>query len=100
MVNATAQYVATCYKREKVIIICDVFKGYRGIPLGKASQKVLSNMTYNGVYTPTRIPQGPVDSVMHFQWAMNFIFAERKRKHMLAWIDDIIEAARTMEYWF
>lgn len=84
----------------KYFITCDGFKGYWQLPLAKESQEIMSIMTHDGVYTPTRIPQGATDSVMHFQSAMDEIFADRKGIDVLAWIDDILGGAKTFEHWF
>ena len=48
----------------------DAYKGYWQFPLAKESQELLSFMTDEGVYTPTRVIQGATDAVACFQAGM------------------------------
>lgn len=90
------QFMSGC----QYYITCDGFKGYWQLPLDKESQEIMSIMTHNGVFTPTRISQGAADSVMFFQSAMDTIFDEEKGKIVMTWVDDIIGAAGSFKRWF
>ncbi|GMF30981.1 unnamed protein product [Phytophthora fragariaefolia] len=68
----------------------DLMKGFWQMPLHPDSQEVLSFMTEDSVFTPLRVPQGAMDSSVHFQNQLQAVFRELLGHHCLIWIDDII----------
>jgi transposase InsO family protein len=75
----------------------DAFKGFWQLPLSEESQEHFSFITDEGVYTPTRVPQGCSDAVMYFQHTMQKIFEEQFNKTLLLWLDDILSYSTTFE---
>lgn len=45
----------------------DFIKPFWQLPLAKACQEMMSYMTDDKIYTPTRVPQGCSDAALHFQ---------------------------------
>jgi transposase InsO family protein len=85
----------------------DAFKGFWQLPLAPESQEYFSFITEDGVYTPTRVPQGCCDSVMYFQSTMQDVFQTWYLKAIVIWLDDIMkynktfgECLQTMKYVF
>ncbi|POM74838.1 Hypothetical protein PHPALM_8140 [Phytophthora palmivora] len=77
----------------------DLFKGFWQLPLDVASQELFSFVTEDGVFTPTRVPQGASDSAMHFQLQMQNCFQDMLYVSVLVWIDDLLLFARTAEHY-
>ncbi|OWZ09619.1 hypothetical protein PHMEG_00017650 [Phytophthora megakarya] len=55
-------------------------------------------MTVDGIFTPTRLQQGSVDSSLHFQQLIEKIMRESQLLYdnVLAWIDDLLIYAETI----
>ncbi|KAJ0389674.1 hypothetical protein P43SY_011921 [Pythium insidiosum] len=68
----------------------DLFKGFWQLPLASESQELFSFLTEDGVFTPTRVPQGAADSALHFQLQMHSVFRELLYESVLFWIDDVL----------
>lgn len=49
----------------------DFFKGFWQMPLAEDSQDIFSFVMEDGIFTPTRVPQGAMDSAVHFQAQVN-----------------------------
>ncbi|KAE9332990.1 hypothetical protein PR003_g14240 [Phytophthora rubi] len=75
----------------------DFIKGFWQLPLAESSQEMLSYATDEGVFTPTRVPQGSCDAALHFPATMEKCFAELVYKSLLIWIDDLLLFADTIE---
>lgn len=73
----------------------DLMKGFWQMPLHPDSQEVLSFMTEDFVFTPVKVPQGAMDSSVHFQTQLQDVFRELLDRHCLIWIDDIIVYAES-----
>ncbi|KAE8908713.1 hypothetical protein PF001_g4709 [Phytophthora fragariae] len=73
----------------------DMFKGFWQLPLDEDSQEIFSIKTDEGVYTPTRVPQGAVDSAMHFQSTMQEVFGDMMNHNLLVYVDDVVLYAPT-----
>jgi hypothetical protein len=73
----------------------DFFKGFWQMPLAEDSQEIFSFVTEDGVFTPTRVPQGAMDSAVHFQAQVNECFRGMLHNSLLAWIDDTLLHANT-----
>ncbi|GMF37865.1 unnamed protein product [Phytophthora fragariaefolia] len=73
----------------------DMFKGFWQLPLAEDSQEIFSINTDEGVYTPTRVPQGAVDSAMHFQSTMQEVFGDMMNHNLLVYVDDVVLYAPT-----
>jgi len=67
----------------------DFCSGYWQLPLHKDSQSALSFITHEGVWQPTRTPQGAKNSACNFQSRVEPCFIAI-RKHVKAWQDDFI----------
>ncbi|GLD95516.1 hypothetical protein PINS_up004193 [Pythium insidiosum] len=68
----------------------DLFKGFWQLPLASECQELFSFLTEDGVFTPTRVPQGAADSALHFQLQMHAVFRELLYESVLVWIDDVL----------
>lgn len=77
--------------------VFDFIKGYWQIGLSKCSREVLSYMTHQRIYTPTRVPQGCSNAALFFQATVEKCLSELLRKHLLVWIDDLLLYARDIE---
>ncbi|KAE9042606.1 hypothetical protein PR002_g3826 [Phytophthora rubi] len=75
----------------------DLFKGFWQLPLHHISQEFYSFVTEDGVFTPTRVPQGASDSATHFQLQMQDCFRDMLYDNLLVWIDDLLLFAKTPE---
>ncbi|KAE8896898.1 hypothetical protein PF008_g23924 [Phytophthora fragariae] len=77
----------------------DFLKSFWQMALAKVSQESQSYMTEDGVFTPTRLQQGSVDSSIHFQQSIEKIIREANLlyEHVLAWIDDLLIYADTID---
>ncbi|OWY94489.1 hypothetical protein PHMEG_00035758, partial [Phytophthora megakarya] len=75
----------------------DLFKGFWQLPLHTESQELFSFVTEDGVFTPTRVPQGASDSAMHFQLQMQECFREMLYHSLLVWIDDLLLFVKSAE---
>lgn len=73
----------------------DFFKGFWQMPLAEDSQEIFSFVTEDGVFTPTRVPQGAMDSAVHFQSQVNDCFRDMLHRSVLTWIDDVLLHATT-----
>ncbi|KAE9052852.1 hypothetical protein PR001_g140 [Phytophthora rubi] len=73
----------------------DMFKGFWQLPLAEDSQEIFSIKTDEGVYTPTRVPQGAVDSAMHFQSTLQEVFGDMMNHNLLVYVDDVVLYAPT-----
>eukprot|EP00644_Phytophthora_capsici_P012184 jgi/Phyca11/119395/e_gw1.38.469.1 len=65
------------------------------MPLHPNSREFFSFVTEDGVYTPTRVPQGASDSAVHFQAQMNDVLKDLLFRSVLVWIDDVLLFAHT-----
>ncbi|GMF14937.1 unnamed protein product [Phytophthora fragariaefolia] len=61
----------------------DLFKGFWQLPLHPISQELYSFVTEDGVFTPTRVPQGASDSATHFQLQMQDRFRDMLYDNLL-----------------
>ncbi len=75
----------------------DFLKGFWQLPLSIESQEILSFMTDEGIYSPTRVPQGCTDAALHFQATMEECFKELLYSQLLIWIDDMLLFGETIE---
>ncbi|OWZ15876.1 Retrovirusrelated Pol Polyprotein from transposon 297 [Phytophthora megakarya] len=65
----------------------DLFKGFWQRPLHPDSQELFSFVTEEGVFTPTRVPQGTSDSATHFQLQMQDCFREMLYESVLTHVE-------------
>lgn len=75
----------------------DLFKGFWQLPRAPASQELFSFITEDGVFTPTRVPQGASDSAVHFQLQMHKCFESMLYRNLIVWIDDLLLFAASAE---
>ncbi|GMF14713.1 unnamed protein product [Phytophthora fragariaefolia] len=75
----------------------DLFKRFWQLSLHPISQELYSFVTEDGVFTPTRVPQGASDSATHFQLPMQDRFRDMLYDNLLVWIDDLLLFAKTLE---
>jgi hypothetical protein len=64
---------------------------------GTECQEALSFATDSKIYTPNRVPQGAVDSALHFQSVMMECFKDLLDKCVLIWMDVILLFAKAQE---
>ncbi|KAE8955777.1 hypothetical protein PF011_g31695 [Phytophthora fragariae] len=87
--------VSSSVRGAKCFAKFDMIKGFWQLPLDVDSQELMSFMTEDTVYTPTRVPQGAVDFAIHFQ--MQDAMAPMLQRNALVWVDDVIIFAPTVE---
>lgn len=75
----------------------DFINGFWQLPLHRDSQEILSFVTHEKVYTPTRVPQGCMDAPIYFQKTMETCFDELLYKSLLIWIDDLLLYSEDIE---
>ncbi|OWY98683.1 hypothetical protein PHMEG_00030491 [Phytophthora megakarya] len=77
----------------------DFLKSFWQMALAQVSQESQSYMTEDGIFTPTRLQQGSVDSSIHFQQSVEKIMrrADLLYNHVLAWVDDLLIYADTID---
>ncbi|OWZ04566.1 hypothetical protein PHMEG_00023512, partial [Phytophthora megakarya] len=75
----------------------DFHKGFWQMPLHPNSQEMFSFVTEDGVFTPTRVPQGASDSAVHFQAQMNEVLKDLLFRSVLVWIDDVLLYAQSAD---
>ncbi|CAI5746326.1 unnamed protein product [Peronospora destructor] len=92
METATARVSGTMYYAR-----FDNFKDFRQLALHPDCQEQFSIVTEDGVYTPTRVPQGVTDSAIHYQNHMHTVYSPLVYDNLLVWINDIIVFAQTRE---
>lgn len=73
----------------------DFHKGCWQTLLYPSCQEVFSFVTEDGVFTPTRVPQGASDPAVHFQSQMNDVLQEMLFRNVLVWIGDVLLYAKT-----
>jgi Reverse transcriptase (RNA-dependent DNA polymerase) len=71
----------------------DFFSGYWHLKLEPSIAEYFSIITPDRDFTPTRVPQGAVNAVAHFQSTIASIFAPVKI--LLQYLDDFLLAARS-----
>ncbi|KAG3169912.1 hypothetical protein PI126_g2564 [Phytophthora idaei] len=99
-IAGTMPSVATtsdAFKGKKVFGRVDFTKGFWQLPLHEASREVFSFTTPDGVFTPARVPQGAMDSALHFQGQIQTKLAPLIPHSALVWVDDVILFAPTVE---
>ncbi|MEM9897005.1 MAG: reverse transcriptase family protein, partial [Bacteroidota bacterium] len=69
---------------------CDLQDGYWQFPLAKQSQELFTFVTHEGLYSPTRIPQGSINGAAQFQACVEDVLKPCLRKTTLVYIDDIL----------
>ena len=74
----------------------DWTEGYWQLPLHADSQTYFSFMTLFGVYTPTRVLMGQTDADAYCQSVVHQMFGELMFRGLLAWLDDLLGAAKTV----
>eukprot|EP00644_Phytophthora_capsici_P015135 jgi/Phyca11/128315/e_gw1.75.173.1 len=75
----------------------DFIRGFWQLPLEEACREILSYMTDQKIYTPTRVPQGCSDAALYFQRTMEDCFRKLLYKHLLVWVDDLLLFAADTE---
>ncbi|OWY93945.1 Retrovirus-related Pol Polyprotein from transposon 312, partial [Phytophthora megakarya] len=61
----------------------DFIRGFWQLPLAETCWEVLSYMTDQTIYTPTRVPQGCSGAALYFQKTMENYFRALLYKHLL-----------------
>lgn len=75
----------------------DLTSGYWQFPLSECSQEMFSYLTDQGVFTPTRVPQGAKGSVAYFQASMQLVLGDQLYRSVLLWLDDLLVYSDTQE---
>ena len=83
----------------KYFMSLDFDNAYFQVPLAEDSQEVFSQMLADGIYTPTRLPQGVTDATLHFQACVTQVFYDRLERFLI-WLDDILLHARDWDEYF
>uniref|UniRef100_H3H0K0 Reverse transcriptase domain-containing protein n=1 Tax=Phytophthora ramorum TaxID=164328 RepID=H3H0K0_PHYRM len=61
----------------------------------RSPRELFSFVTEDGVFTPSRVPQGACDSAVHFQAQMHEVLRDLLFRNVLVWIDDVLLYACT-----
>ena len=92
LLNVCAYFSEFC-----VVFTLDAFKAFWQIPI-TCDVESQSMLTPIGIFTPTRLPQGNLNSVFIFQKAMDTIFRPAlSSRELLIWIDDLMGHAPDSE---
>ena len=78
-----------------VFFSLDFFKGFWQLPLHPDSQELLAVLFPNGIFAPTRVPQGHADAAGFFQSTMLHVFEDIYLKGVVCWLDDLLGYAPT-----
>ncbi|OWY90189.1 Retrovirus-related Pol Polyprotein from transposon 302 [Phytophthora megakarya] len=92
----SAATMLNAFEGMKVFGRVDFTQGFWQMPLHEDSREMFSFVTPDGVYTPTRVPQGAMDSALHFQSQVQAKLAPLIPKSALVWVDDVILFAPTL----
>ena len=65
----------------------DMLQGYWQMPLAAEAQEVFTIATPEGLFTPTRVPQGVLNATAYFQGVMTELLTGLNCK---VWVDDIV----------
>ncbi|KAG3061225.1 hypothetical protein PC121_g13075 [Phytophthora cactorum] len=82
----TAATTHKSFHDKKVFASFDFTQGFCQLPLDEESCEVFSFITPDGVYTPARVPQGAMDSALHFQSQVQTNLAPLIPHSALVWI--------------
>ncbi|OWY99894.1 hypothetical protein PHMEG_00029027, partial [Phytophthora megakarya] len=93
----SAATMAEALEGKKVFGNMDFTHGFWQLPLAEESREIFSFITEDGVFTPNRVPQGAMDSALHFQGEMQRVLAPLIPHSALVWVDDVILYARTVQ---
>ena len=75
----------------------DLISGYWQIPMDEPEQEKCALITSEGLFQPTRMPQGLCNTPATFQCAMDEIFSDLKHSCVLVYLDDINVYSKTFE---
>ena len=67
----------------------DIFHSFWEIPLDVASQDVFTYVTPDGLWKPTRMPQGCRNATSHFQGVMHWMLGDLVGTICAIYVDDI-----------
>ena len=76
--------------RAQIFSLCDLRSGFHQIPLCPSTAEKASFITHQGVFTPTRLPFGLMNSPMCSQNLMSKCLKDLNWKIALVYIDDIL----------
>ena len=93
----TIEELQTYLNRARYILTMDCKNGYWQIKLHKDSQPLFSFSTHRTVYSPTRVPHGAMDAVMHFTHLMMTLFKAKVFKGILPFLDDLLLYSETLD---
>ena len=65
----------------------DMLQGYWQMPLANIAQEIFTIATSDGLFTPTRVPQGVLNATAYFQGVMSELLHGLKCK---IWVDDVL----------
>ncbi|POM74948.1 Hypothetical protein PHPALM_8009 [Phytophthora palmivora] len=85
------------FKNKKVFGRVDFTRGFWQMPLHEDSRAMFSFITPEGVFTPTRVPQGGMDSALHFQNQVQAKLVPLIPHSAIVWVDDVLLFAPTVE---
>lgn len=72
----------------------DLLQGYWQMPLSPEAQDIFTMATSDGLFTPTRVPQGVLNATAYFQGVLTDVLRGLKCK---VWVDDVFFFADTEE---
>ena len=74
---------------QRFFMSLDIFHSFWQIPLDVASQDVFTYVTPDGLWKPTRMPQGCRNATSHFQGVMHWMLGDLVGTICAIYVDDI-----------
>ena len=75
----------------------DLCKGYWQYPLAEECQEYFTFVTEDGLFTPTRVPQGSINGTTHFQAQTEKVLEGLVNTKCLVYVDDILIFGKTKQ---
>ena len=75
----------------------DWLQGYWQCPLAEEAREYFTFVTKNGLFTPTRVPQGAMNATSYFQGMMMEVLGNLVGRACLIYVDDVKVIGRSVE---
>ena len=75
----------------------ECLRGYRQCPLAEEAREYFTFVAGDGLFTPTRVPQGVINATSYFQGVMMEVLGNLVGRAYLIYVDDVKVIGRSME---
>ena len=75
----------------------DCLQGYWQCPLAEEAREYFTFVTGDGLFTPTRVPQGVMNATSYFQGMVMEVMGHLVRRACLVYVDDVKVIGRSVE---